>query len=597
MGQLSSRLKKATCAEHVHEQQPCVLLKYTTTTAENHPHQLDETPGGAGEIDEGRNEAGRDEEKTTTSGRFRLFRKRAGKYDLVQAEKVYQSEAGSYQKITDDHTPLQHITIVENPDHQEAPASEVLPDAEEQLEQDVLQPQDVDAPLTSAEDESMEELDKDQVSLPHIVEIPDPQEAPASEVLLPDAEEQLEQDVLQPQDVDAPLRSAEDESMEELDKDQVSLLHIVEIPDPQEYPASEVLLPDAEEQLEQDVLQPQDVDTPVCSTEDDSMEELDMDQTSPQHIGEINDPGEAPASQVLHAAEEQLEQDVLQPLDVNAPAEDDSMDELDNGHIFWRYEFGHKLGQGGFGYVQAGTRCKDGVKVALKIAEKKPNMPYILVPGHPKRLPMEIGLTLMANKGPRVPQIIKLLDWQDDPDHYIMVMERPIPCTNMLSFIKLQGGRLDERTARHVMQQVIHAANVCCERGVFHRDIKPENVLINHDTLEVKLIDFGCGELMKESAYVAFRGTRVYCPPEYHVNGGYHAKPATVWSLGILLFATVCGYYPSYDDLLMISEDKWCEPGLSQECCQMISASLQPDPEQRLRLEEMRLHDWFKVMV
>lgn len=33
------------------------------------------------------------------------------------------------------------------------------------------------------------------------------------------------------------------------------------------------------------------------------------------------------------------------------------------GHICWRYEFGHKLGQGGYGYVQAGTRCKDGVKV------------------------------------------------------------------------------------------------------------------------------------------------------------------------------------------------------------------------------------------
>lgn len=100
MGQLSSRPKKATWVEHVHEQQPCVLLKHTTITAENHPHQLDETPGGAGEIDEGRNEAGRDEKKKTKSGRFRPFRKRAGKYYLVQAEKVYQSEAGSYQKIT-----------------------------------------------------------------------------------------------------------------------------------------------------------------------------------------------------------------------------------------------------------------------------------------------------------------------------------------------------------------------------------------------------------------------------------------------------------------------------------------------------------------
>ncbi|ROL46377.1 Serine/threonine-protein kinase pim-2 [Anabarilius grahami] len=176
----------------------------------------------------------------------------------------------------------------------------------------------------------------------------------------------------------------------------------------------------------------------------------------------------------------------------------------------------------------------------------------LLMPGHPKRLPMEIGLTLMANKGPRVPQIIKLLDWQDDADHYIMVLERPIPCTNMLSFMKLQGGSLNERTARHVMQQVIHAANVCCERGVFHRDIKLENVLI-----------------------------------KYHVNGGYHAKPATVWSLWILLFATVCGYYPSDNDLRMQQRQM-------VQTWPVTSASLQPDPEQRLRLEEMRLHDWFK---
>ncbi len=56
------------------------------------------------------------------------------------------------------------------------------------------------------------------------------------------------------------------------------------------------------------------------------------------------------------------------------------------------------------------------------------------------------------------------------------------------------------------MWQVIHATNICCERGVFHRDIKLENLLVNLDTWEVKLIDFGCGTLMKDSAYMAFNG-------------------------------------------------------------------------------------------
>lgn len=80
-----------------------------------------------------------------------------------------------------------------------------------------------------------------------------------------------------------------------------------------------------------------------------------------------------------------------------------------------------------------------------------------------------------------------------------------MPSMSMFNFMKLRQ-RLDEKMARHVMLQVIHAANICCERGVFHRDIKLENLLVNPDTLEVKLIDFGCGTLMKDSAYIAFNG-------------------------------------------------------------------------------------------
>ncbi|KAL0197304.1 hypothetical protein M9458_005844, partial [Cirrhinus mrigala] len=60
-------------------------------------------------------------------------------------------------------------------------------------------------------------------------------------------------------------------------------------------------------------------------------------------------------------------------------------------------------------------------------------------PGHPK-----------ANKGPSDPQIIKLLDWHDDTDHYIMVLERPMPCMDLLRFVELHGGSLDEGTTRNV---------------------------------------------------------------------------------------------------------------------------------------------------
>ncbi|KAF4102869.1 uncharacterized protein LOC131521842 isoform X2 [Onychostoma macrolepis] len=96
---------------------------------------------------------------------------------------------------------------------------------------------------------------------------------------------------------------------------------------------------------------------------------------------EIHDHQEAPASEVLPAIEEQLEQDLLQPQDIHTSVSstEDEAKEPDNSHIFWRYEFGHKLGKGGYSCVHAGTRYKDGLKVAVKIADKTPNMPYIRV--------------------------------------------------------------------------------------------------------------------------------------------------------------------------------------------------------------------------
>lgn len=53
-------------------------------------------------------------------------------------------------------------------------------------------------------------------------------------------------------------------------------------------------------------------------------------------------------------------------------------------------------------------------------------------------------------------------------------------------------------------------------RGVAHRDLKSENIIINPDTLAIKLIDFGLGIEVQEgdkSVDSAYRGTPVYMAP------------------------------------------------------------------------------------
>ncbi|ROI37069.1 Serine/threonine-protein kinase pim-1 [Anabarilius grahami] len=232
-------------------------------------------------------------------------------------------------------------------------------------------------------------------------------------------------------------------------------------------------------------------------------------------------------------------------------------------YIFSRYSVGDQLGKGGFGVVYEGRRLDDDLKVALKYVTKTKDTKCLLIPDHPNPLPKEIALTILANKGPSAPEIIRLLDWQDRPDHFVMVLECPSPCEDLVQFTRRHGGRLDEEKARQIMRQAAQAANMCCLRGVLHRDIKLNNLLINSETSEVKLIDFGCGDMLRSSPYRSYSGTAEYSPPEYHVRGMYYGRQATAWSLGVLMFVMLSGHYPSDYDLLLLKRKLWSKPGLS----------------------------------
>ena len=87
--------------------------------------------------------------------------------------------------------------------------------------------------------------------------------------------------------------------------------------------------------------------------------------------------------------------------------------------------------------------------------------------------------------------------------------------------------------------------------NIVHRDIKLENIIADKD-MNLKLADFGFATDENIEELNVFRGTQSYMAPEIRNGDVYNGKETDIFSMGVVLFTLVVGYFPftqaSFDD-------------------------------------------------
>ena len=135
---------------------------------------------------------------------------------------------------------------------------------------------------------------------------------------------------------------------------------------------------------------------------------------------------------------------------------------------------------------------------------------------------------------------------------------------------------------------------------IIHRDIKPENVLIDKNGV-AKLTDFGWSNYVdSKEIRRTYCGTPVYLAPEMIKEIG-HDEHLDIWCIGVLLFELLTGNVPfkgkdleSLNNNILSLKISWPKD-INLVAKNLILKILKPDPGERISLEDMLKHPFFRT--
>uniref|UniRef100_A0A3Q0RYB8 non-specific serine/threonine protein kinase n=1 Tax=Amphilophus citrinellus TaxID=61819 RepID=A0A3Q0RYB8_AMPCI len=170
------------------------------------------------------------------------------------------------------------------------------------------------------------------------------------------------------------------------------------------------------------------------------------------------------------------------------------------------------LGEGGVGAVYAGRRKADNLPVSITYI-------FLDLMHTTCSVPFEV-LVIKAGIGASSEEksaAVLILDWYELEEEVLLVMERPVPCVNLLKYVEENDGCMKKvfEFGIPVLRTLKMHAN-----GVFHRDIKSENLTSSSSSGMTALL-FLCDDFdfsLSLFLILSFCLCRVFIPPELFIH-------------------------------------------------------------------------------
>ncbi|KAJ0805540.1 putative protein kinase CAMK-CAMKL-CHK1 family [Helianthus annuus] len=256
-----------------------------------------------------------------------------------------------------------------------------------------------------------------------------------------------------------------------------------------------------------------------------------------------------------------------------------------------KYEVGRTIGEGTFAKVKFAQNTETGESVAMKLLDRATIIKHKMV----DQIKREISIMKLV----RHPNVVRLHEVLASRTKIYIILEF---ITGGELFDKIvRHGRLSEAESRRFFQQLIDGVEYCHSKGVYHRDLKPENLLLDSQG-NLKISDFGLSALPAEGVSILRTtcGTPNYVAPEVLSHKGYNGALADVWSCGVILYVLVAGYLP-FDEMDLTTlydkinkADFSCPSWFPVGAKSLIHRILDPNPETRICIEEIKNDEWFK---